>query len=727
MSERDVTPSFGAVSSLRDDDPLHRAQVTAAEIKRDWQRGVRADAEAALEGHPDLRRYRSLAIDLAHYEYRLRLQAGEGLEASEFCRRFPTLEQSLYLLIRMRSLLEHDPELQDLQQWVPWPKAGETFLGYRLVSELGRGAFGRVFLAHELALGNRQVALKVAIQGGDEAVVLGRLCHPNIVPVYSVHWDDATGLAAFCMPYLGRATLWDVLNCAFPEGEPPTRASMILDAIRSANEGIDLSESPRPERLLRSGSYVDGVIYLAARLADALAHSHRRGICHRDLKPSNVLLSPDGQPLLLDFNLSVDVGLPACRVGGTLPYMAPEVLADVLGQTSGTSKRHHDPRSDLFSLGVILYEILTGVLPFGEISREVSLEESARQLREQQVRGPKPLQEKNRRVDHRLAELVHCCLTFDPDGRPQTAGELTEGLRRELAPHRRGLRWVRDHRRRVRAAGSVLLMLVIAGIAYFALRPPYPVRQFERGMGYYGRGDYTSAIEYLNESLRADPKQSDALFVRGRALLQAGDVRMALEDFHAASLLTPDPKTDACVAHCLGTLHQHEAAIARYLQAIEKGFQSPGVFNNLGFSYRQLNRLDSAEEYLQRATAVDEQLAAAHHNLVLVYLNRAGAGRPVPESALVHARKAAELGPASAELYRNVAALFACAAKQRPELIQPAIRYLDNAVAHGLDPASLSANPRFSVLRDNAAFQALLAKPPGREPSAEPQYFVDPL
>ena len=103
----------------------------------------------------------------------------------------------------------------------PLAEAGPDFLGYRLVSELGRGAFGRVFLAHELAIGNRQVALKVALRGADEAVVLGKLRHPNIVPVYSVHWDDTTGLAAFCMPYLGRATLWDVLERAFSGGGPP--------------------------------------------------------------------------------------------------------------------------------------------------------------------------------------------------------------------------------------------------------------------------------------------------------------------------------------------------------------------------------------------------------------------------------------------------------------------------------------------------------------------------
>jgi Flp pilus assembly protein TadD len=529
------------------------------------------------------------------------------------------------------------------------------------------------------------------------------------------------------MPYLGRATLRDVLDRLFSQAGPPTRAIAILDAIRSANAGMDTSDLRRPERILRSGSYVDGVIYLAARLAGALAHSHRCGIYHRDLKPSNVLLSPDGQPLVLDFNLSVGGRLPACRIGGTLLYMAPEVLASVAAQSADAETRPYDPRSDVFSLGVILYEALTGMLPFGEIARDVSLQESARRLQKQQSQGPNPVQEKNRQVDDRLAGLIHRCLAFEPDRRPQTAGELAEGLRRELRPHRRGHRWVRDHRRWVSVAASLVLALLVAGIGYLAIRPPYPVRQFQRGMACYEHEDYTAAIGHFNEALRSDPKYSDALFARGRTLLRTGDFRMAPVDFYEARRLAPDPRIDACLGYSLARSAQDVAAIYFCDQAVQKGFQSPGVLNNMAVSHRQLGRLDIAEEYLQRAIAADEHLPAAHLNLVLVHLNRAARGLPVPESALVHARKAAQLCPPSAVLYRYVAALFACAAQERPELVQVAIEYLEKAVAQGLDPASLPDNPAFAVLREHAAFRTLLTKSPGRGPSAEPDFLVDPL
>ena len=99
-----------------------------------------------------------------------------------------------------------------------------------------------------------------------------------------------------------------------------------MDAVEVVNDGLD-GVNPHVQTILRKGSYVDGVVHLGVQLADALAHSHGRGIYHRDLKPSNVLMTPEGRPLLLDFNLSVDGRLLTGKVGGTVPYMAPEELA----------------------------------------------------------------------------------------------------------------------------------------------------------------------------------------------------------------------------------------------------------------------------------------------------------------------------------------------------------------------------------------------------------------
>src|SRR5262249_56183347 len=128
-------------------------------------------------------------------------------------------------------------------------------------------------------------------------------------------------------------------------------------------DGSDLTGGQAPPILamLEGLDYVQSVLWLVARLADGLAHAHDRGILHRDLKPANILLSDEGQPMLLDFGVAEDtkLGAAAARVGGTLPYMAPEHLDAVQGGPGRVTAG-----SDVYSLGVILYELLTGRHPF---------------------------------------------------------------------------------------------------------------------------------------------------------------------------------------------------------------------------------------------------------------------------------------------------------------------------------------------------------------------------
>jgi serine/threonine protein kinase len=152
-------------------------------------------------------------------------------------------------------------------------------------------------------LGQRRVVLKVAMEGGREADFLGRLRHANIVLVYSIQEDFVTRLTGSCMPYLGQATLAAVRDGLYAGRRLPIKAAAILDAVRSANAGAEVPESPPVDRILRKGMYVEGIIHLGMQLAEGLAHAHTQGIFHRDLKPSNILMSPDGRPLLLDFHL----------------------------------------------------------------------------------------------------------------------------------------------------------------------------------------------------------------------------------------------------------------------------------------------------------------------------------------------------------------------------------------------------------------------------------------
>jgi serine/threonine protein kinase len=706
---------------------LNDANQVAEAIKNRWRNGETPNVTTALANHPELRRYRTVVLDLAYQEYVHRLQAGEEVDAETFSRRFPSFERSLHLFIAVQTLLSQDSDQHALPAISSWPEPGSQFLQFDLIAEIGRGSFGRVFLATEPALGGRQVVVKVAPHGGEEAEVLGRLRHSNIVPIYSLQ-EDTSGLTAFCMPYLGRAMLCDVLDYAFREPHPPRQASIILDAVAAANDGSGLSEPSQPDAILRKGSYVNGVIHLAAQLAEALAHSHGRGICHRDLKPSNVLMTPDGRPLILDFNLSVDYRLRAAKIGGTLPYMAPEELAVFFEKPQDAGRRHYDPRSDLFALGVIIFELLTGVLPFGEIPWKLPLDELAFQLYQRQKEGAVPIRTSDSQVDSRLAQLVESCLAFEPEGRPETAHELATALRAELTFMRRSRRWMGNHRRLVVGAATTFLTLTLAVTLFFALRPPYSVRQLQLGLAYSEQGKYVLAVDFLSNSLQANPRSGEALFARGMARQRLGEYHAAYQDYDQSYQLKPTPLLHACRGYCLSQINSHKAAIAACQLALNAGYEAPALlYNNMGFSYFMLRQNDDAEKYLRLAIQTGGDLQAPYYIMVKVFLRRALQGQPIPSVAFVYADKAVKIGPPTADLYRVVAAFYARMAIQNPTLIPAAIECVGKAVELGFNPETIVSDPSYSELQKEPAFHNALKRHATTSKSPKAIQLLDPL
>jgi serine/threonine protein kinase len=432
-----------------------------SQVKDCWARGEPADARAVLARYPELGAEKSAVLDLAYEEYCRHLEVGQRPDPDEFCQRFPAFRTSLRRLLAAHHCIEGNTTGGAEEPPARWPEPGDTFLGFALTQELGRGGFARVFLAAEPALGDRLVAVKISPHGAAEAQTQGPLKHANVVPVYSVQQEELTGLTAVCMPYLGSATLCDVLDRAFARPGLPADARLILEAVRDTMlpAGPSVDQAP-PHPLLRRGTYVEGILHLAAQLAEALQFLHMQGICHRDLKPSNVLMTPAGKPLLLDFNLAYDARRGGPRLGGTLPYMAPEQL--LATDPAGGATRPVDARSDLFAFGVILYELLTGTHPFGQIPLELPSPQVRTQLLEWHRRGPQPLRQANPRVGRGVARCIEQCLAYEPADRPRSAGELAAVFRRPLAWHRRARRSVALHPWPVLGATAVVLLVGLA-------------------------------------------------------------------------------------------------------------------------------------------------------------------------------------------------------------------------------------------------------------------------
>jgi serine/threonine protein kinase len=266
---------------------------------------------------------------------------------------------------------------------IPWYVVGEI---------LGRGGMGVVYKARHLRL-NRPVAVKMMLNGGfagppelarfqREAEVLAAPEHPNIVHVYDV--GESEGLPYFTMEFVDGGNLAEKLG------------------------GI-----PQPAR---------DAAGLMALLARAVEAAHRGGIVHRDLKPANILLTADGTPKITDFGLArrfdegAGLSMTAVRIG-TPGYMAPEQVAGH-ARVSGAA-------TDVYALGAILYEMLTGRPPF----RAETVAETERQVIEQE---PVPPTRLNASVPRDLETVCLKCLEKEPGGRYATAGALAEDLNRFL-------------------------------------------------------------------------------------------------------------------------------------------------------------------------------------------------------------------------------------------------------------------------------------------------------
>ncbi|WP_245672363.1 serine/threonine-protein kinase [Nocardia anaemiae] len=257
---------------------------------------------------------------------------------------------------------------------------GDRIDDFDLLLNLGSGAFARVFLARQRSM-ERLVALKISHNHGSEPQMLAQLDHPYIVRVFDKRLLAERDLKLLYMEYVPGGTLLSLLQRA-AETEPGLRSGqLLLDVVDEVlgEKGIRPTESEARDAIAAL-SWPETVAWLGRRLAEALDYAAQRGVLHRDIKPANVLLTVDGVPKLADFNISFSDHIagasPAAYFGGSLAYMSPEQLEACHPQLPGRAE-DLDGRSDIYALGVMLWELLTGRRPFDD---ETDIGDSATSL-----------------------------------------------------------------------------------------------------------------------------------------------------------------------------------------------------------------------------------------------------------------------------------------------------------------------------------------------------------
>jgi tetratricopeptide (TPR) repeat protein/predicted Ser/Thr protein kinase len=565
-------------------------------------------------------------------------------------------------------------------------KSGTTVLHYRIERRLGAGGMGEVYLAHDTKL-HRQVAIKFLSAPDDEharrrlireARAAAGLDHPGVCAVYEVGTDPARG---------------DFVVMQYVEGEPLS------------------------DRLRRGRLEPTEALQVAERIAEALMAAHARGVVHRDLKPQNIIITPSGRPKLLDFGLAKRALTAAAAAEapttaaitrpyamlGTPGYMAPEQIRN--GPV--------DRRADVFALGCVLYECLTGQRAFpGPTPPDM--------LAQVLNTDPPPVSSVVPGVGEGVDALCSRLLRKDVKERCQSAEEALGAIRALLPAgtadadaSRRSSRtspipWrVQDWRL---AAAVALAVVVVAGAALalvdwrgrHRLPTPSPDAQkwYDRGVLAIREGAYAGARASFDEAIRLDPQYVEAY-------ARLADARSELDDQPGAQAallrvdeLVPDRsglsaddrlRLDAVTASVLG---DHGRAIAAYSALADERPADAAGWLDLGRAQEAAYRLADARASYTKALQLDGQYAAAYARLGFMQ----GAGIPA-STAIGQLDEAIRLYGIAADLEGGAEAFL------RKGVVLFAVGQYDAARQALEHVVSVTADPRYASQRLRAEFE----------------------
>ena len=415
--------------------------------------------EDYLQRYPELSQPDGIACDLIYEEFHVRQAAEPDLSLDDYYQRFPEQKEALQRLLGKETILG-STQLYRSKETVRQLYPGEKIDDFDLLLRLGAGSFGTVFLARQTSM-QRLVALKVTGKATQEPQTLAQLEHPHIVRVYDQRVMENEPMRLLYMQFVPGGTLADVIKqtsaVPYEDRSGATLLKIIDQSVQEAGQS-PLDHATQAE-LTPDTSWDATVCQLGIQLAQALDYAHHRGILHRDIKPANILMSATGSALLADFNVSFDSRMEGASAatffGGSLAYMAAEQL-EACNPTSSRSPEEVDQRSDLFALGIVLWELLVGKHPFHHDKLSGSwlttLKEMAHRRNTQALEPPESMTGKSSVAP--LIRILTKCLAPDPTDRFQSGQELVEALELCLKPRASSLllvpnkgwqSWVRHH------------------------------------------------------------------------------------------------------------------------------------------------------------------------------------------------------------------------------------------------------------------------------------------
>jgi tetratricopeptide (TPR) repeat protein len=483
--------------------------------------------------------------------------------------------------------------------------AGSKIGAYEILASIGAGGMGEVYKARDTELG-RDIAIKVLPEHistqtaalarlENEARLASSLSHPNIVTIHSIGWEGRRRYIA--MELIDGSTLQELID-----------------------------RGPIP---------MDQALNIMAQVADGLAKAHEAGIVHRDLKPKNVMLTRDGIAKILDFGLSkltlslIDSQAPTPThvdpvdgltkpgtILGTIEYMSPE-------QASG---RPVDFRSDQFSMGSLIYEILTGEKPFHRKTPVQTLSFI--------IEGePRPASQINPRVPPVLEDVIRRCMMKDPRKRYASTRELAQELRElQMSSHAPDRHWTR--RDWIRASLGAGIPLAVGGGLWMWFQRPYrpepeALDWYQRGMSALHSMTFDTARKAFEQAVAADPKFALAQASLARAYDEMDYSERAKESMLRAlaaareeRLSSGDEARLRAIQFMVSREYDRALPLLRQLEDDAGDREKPAAALESGWLAQKREDTEGAADAYSRALKMDSRYAAARLRLGFIQQRR---------------------------------------------------------------------------------------------------------
>lgn len=509
----------------------------------------------------------------------------DNLALHGYCKKYPSLDGSFKEKIKVIKFIK--------EGFKDYTWSGKKLGEFIIVEEIGRGGMGIVFLAIQSSL-SRFVALKILPYGvvfdtksvkrfQKEAGIIARFNHPNIAPIYFSGEEE--GIYYIAMGFIDGLSTNKIINLlkALPISISDMNVLAVKDIISKypdsskynlKNKNIPDAISPSRDSAFFKKSYFEFIITICIEICDALIYSHRNNICHGDLKPSNIILTNNTIPIIVDFGLAQDMNtittIQSREFAGTLAYASPEQI-----KTNKISEK-----SDIWSLGVTLYELLSLKHPFYSDKLSDTLNKILNY-------EPLPLRKHSRKISKELEAIVFKCIEKDPNKRYLSMQLLKEDLidflknkpikAKPIGKLKRTYKLMR--RRPIVSFLSIVLIITLIISSMLMVNKKYydyinnaeilynndnymqsieeynkalnlliliPFSSYQRKSLYSAIGEtyriaqkYDEAVTYYNKTLKIDAKDYDAIAGLGYTYYEQSLYNKAIEYYNKLTVLFP--------------------------------------------------------------------------------------------------------------------------------------------------------------------------------------------